>query len=112
MMRLTEGATYSVLRLYYVQAVRSLVDYNAPALTAFSPHQQGRLEVLQKLDHAGGTKVDQRVCHTERDQPGVPHHQSSADRRLSRSQGVPTRRGGCSAESENSIGPGHRIHQQ
>ena len=47
MTRLTEGATYSVLRLYYVQAVRSLVDHSAPALTALSPDQQGRLEVLQ-----------------------------------------------------------------
>ena len=40
MTRLTAGATYSVLRLYYVQAVRSLVDYSAPVLIALSPYQQ------------------------------------------------------------------------
>ena len=41
------GATYRVLRLYYVQAVRSLVDYCAPVLAALSPSQQERLEVAQ-----------------------------------------------------------------
>ena len=41
------GATFSVLRLYYVQAVRSLVDYSAPVLVALSHCQQGRLEVVQ-----------------------------------------------------------------
>ena len=41
------GATYSVLRLYYVQAVRSLVDYCAPVLAAVSPSQQERPEVAQ-----------------------------------------------------------------
>ena len=47
MTRLTAGATYTVLRLYYVQAVRSLVDYSAPVLIALSPNQQERVEVLQ-----------------------------------------------------------------
>ncbi|KAG0716376.1 putative RNA-directed DNA polymerase from transposon BS [Chionoecetes opilio] len=47
MTRLNAGATFSVLRLYYVQAVRSLVDYCAPVLIALSPSQQERLEVLQ-----------------------------------------------------------------
>ena len=32
-----------------MQAVRSLVDYSAPALTALFPSQQGRLEVLQNI---------------------------------------------------------------
>ncbi|KAK3886590.1 hypothetical protein Pcinc_009238 [Petrolisthes cinctipes] len=41
--RPTAGATFSVLRLYYVQAVRSLVDYSALVL-ALSPNQQERLE--------------------------------------------------------------------
>ena len=36
--RLMEGASYSVLSLYYVQAVRSLVDYSAATLTVLSPH--------------------------------------------------------------------------
>ncbi len=47
MTRPTAGATFSVLRLYYVQAVRSLVDYSAPVLIALSPIQQKRFEVLQ-----------------------------------------------------------------
>ncbi|XP_050706570.1 uncharacterized protein LOC126991941 [Eriocheir sinensis] len=41
------GATFSVLRLYYLRAVRSLVDYSAPVIVGLSRHQQGRLEVLQ-----------------------------------------------------------------
>ncbi|KAG0706165.1 putative RNA-directed DNA polymerase from transposon BS [Chionoecetes opilio] len=47
MTRLNAGVTFSVLRLYYVQAVRSLVDYCAPVFIALSPNQQERLEVLQ-----------------------------------------------------------------
>ena len=47
MTRPTAGATFSVLRLYFVQAVRSLVDYSAPVLAALSPSQQERLEVVQ-----------------------------------------------------------------
>ncbi|KAK3891669.1 hypothetical protein Pcinc_004449 [Petrolisthes cinctipes] len=47
MTRPTAGATFSVLRLYYVQAVRSLVDYSALVLLALSPNQQERLEVVQ-----------------------------------------------------------------
>ncbi|MPC78118.1 putative RNA-directed DNA polymerase from transposon BS [Portunus trituberculatus] len=47
MTRPTAGATFSVLRLYYVQAVRSLVDYSAPILVALSPNQQERFEVVQ-----------------------------------------------------------------
>lgn len=41
------GATFTVLCLYYVQAVQFLMDYSAPFLTALSPNQQERLEVLQ-----------------------------------------------------------------
>ncbi|KAG0727153.1 hypothetical protein GWK47_035253 [Chionoecetes opilio] len=37
MTRLNAGSTFSVLRLYYVQAVRSLVDYCAPVIIALSP---------------------------------------------------------------------------
>ena len=47
MTRPAAGATYHVLRLYYVQAVRSLVDYSAPVLTAISTSQRMRLEVAQ-----------------------------------------------------------------
>ena len=47
MTRPAAGATYDVLRLFYVQAVRSLVDYSAPVLTALSSSQRGQLEVLQ-----------------------------------------------------------------
>ncbi|XP_063885546.1 uncharacterized protein LOC135113854 [Scylla paramamosain] len=43
---LTAAATFSVLRRYYVQTVRSLVDYSAPVLIALSPNQE-RIEVLQ-----------------------------------------------------------------
>ncbi|KAK3889215.1 hypothetical protein Pcinc_006786 [Petrolisthes cinctipes] len=45
MTRPTAGATFSVLCLYYVQAVRSLVDYSALVLLALSPNQQERLEL-------------------------------------------------------------------
>ncbi|XP_076042218.1 uncharacterized protein LOC143026105 [Oratosquilla oratoria] len=47
MTRLTAGTTFSVLRLYFVLSVRSLVDYSAPVLTSLSRSQQERLEVLQ-----------------------------------------------------------------
>ncbi|XP_063854131.1 uncharacterized protein LOC135096523 [Scylla paramamosain] len=47
MTRISAGATFSVLRQYYVHAVRSLVDYSAPVLIALSPNQQERIEVLQ-----------------------------------------------------------------
>ena len=47
MTRPSAGATFSVLRLYYVQAVRSLVSYSAPVLIALSNNQQERLEVFQ-----------------------------------------------------------------
>ncbi|XP_063887725.1 uncharacterized protein LOC135115154 [Scylla paramamosain] len=47
MTRINAGATFSVLRQYYVHAVRSLVDYSAPVLIALSPNQQERIEVLQ-----------------------------------------------------------------
>ena len=43
MTRHTSGATYSVLRLFYVPA---LVDYSAPVLIALSTTQQERLEVV------------------------------------------------------------------
>ena len=33
------GATSSVLWLFYVQAVRALVDYSAPVLVALCPTQ-------------------------------------------------------------------------
>ncbi|KAK3895206.1 hypothetical protein Pcinc_001066 [Petrolisthes cinctipes] len=45
MTRPTAGATFTVLRLYYMQAVRSLVDYSALVLLALSPNQQERLEL-------------------------------------------------------------------
>lgn len=35
------GATYSVLRLFYVQAVCALVDYSAPVLVALSSKGRG-----------------------------------------------------------------------
>ncbi|KAK3884439.1 hypothetical protein Pcinc_011276 [Petrolisthes cinctipes] len=41
MTRPTAGATFSVLCLYYVQAVRSLVDYSALVLLALSPSRSG-----------------------------------------------------------------------
>merc|ERR1712035_95892 len=43
MTRPSAGATLSVLRVYYVQAVRSLVDYSAPVLVALTRSQQQRL---------------------------------------------------------------------
>ena len=47
MTRTHTGATSSVLRLFYVLAVRALVDYSAPVLVALSPTQQKRIEVIQ-----------------------------------------------------------------
>ena len=47
MTRPSAGATFPVLRLYYLQAVRSLVDYSAPVLVALPRQQQQRLEVVQ-----------------------------------------------------------------
>ncbi|XP_050724605.1 uncharacterized protein LOC127002567 [Eriocheir sinensis] len=41
------GATFPVLRLFYVQTVRALIDYSAPVLIALSPTQQRRIEVVQ-----------------------------------------------------------------
>ncbi|MPC29080.1 hypothetical protein E2C01_022297 [Portunus trituberculatus] len=52
---LTEGATYSVLRLYYVQAIRSLVDYSIPPPAGVT---RGAAECCHE-DHARGTKVVQ-----------------------------------------------------
>ena len=43
----TSGTTYSVLPLFYAQAVRALVDYSTLVLITLSPSQQERLEVLQ-----------------------------------------------------------------
>lgn len=40
MTRTHAAATYSLLRLFYVQGVRALVDYSAPVLVALSPSQQ------------------------------------------------------------------------
>ena len=40
MKRRTCGATYSILRLFYVQMMRALVDYSTPVLIALSPTQQ------------------------------------------------------------------------
>ncbi|KAG0718417.1 putative RNA-directed DNA polymerase from transposon BS [Chionoecetes opilio] len=47
MTRTHAGASYAVLRLFYVQAVRALLDYSAPVLIALSPTQQKRIEVIQ-----------------------------------------------------------------
>ena len=47
MTRTSAGATFSVLRLFYVQAVRALVDYSAPVLVTLSRSQQKRMEVIQ-----------------------------------------------------------------
>lgn len=96
MTRPTAGATFSVLRQYYVQAVRSLVDYSAPVLERSRPrsalHQptgaaRGGAKHCHQ-DHAGGTEVVQRMRHAERDQFGAPLHQSPASHGLPRGQGV------------------------
>ncbi len=44
---LSGGANLQVLRTYYVQAVRSVIDYAAPALTNLSHQQWKKLEVAQ-----------------------------------------------------------------
>ena len=48
------------MRLFYVQAVRALVDYSTLVLIVLSPTQQERLEVLQNTamrTMLGGTKL-------------------------------------------------------
>ncbi|XP_068237080.1 uncharacterized protein [Palaemon carinicauda] len=44
---LNQGATHHILRLFYIQAVRSLVEYAAPVLTTLSPTQEKTIEVIQ-----------------------------------------------------------------
>ncbi|XP_068243803.1 uncharacterized protein [Palaemon carinicauda] len=44
---LNQGATHHILRLFYIQAVRSLVEYAAPVLTTLSPTQEKSIEVIQ-----------------------------------------------------------------
>ena len=46
MTRHTAGATYSVLHLFYVQAVWAMVDYSTLVLIALSLTQQERKKVL------------------------------------------------------------------
>lgn len=41
------GASYKVLRTYYLQAVRSIIDYAAPVVLTLNPQQQRKLEVIQ-----------------------------------------------------------------
>ena len=41
------GADYEVLRLYYTHAIRSLIDYCAPALITLSDTQYQKIEVIQ-----------------------------------------------------------------
>ncbi|XP_068236906.1 uncharacterized protein [Palaemon carinicauda] len=43
---LNQGATHHILRLFYVQAVRSLVEYAAPVLTTLSPTQEKTIKAL------------------------------------------------------------------
>lgn len=47
MTRLNAGATYTVLRLFYLQTVSALVDYSAPVLVALLQHQQRRMGVIR-----------------------------------------------------------------
>ena len=44
---LQEGATYHLLRKFYMQTVRAQVEYAAPVLTCLRKDQQQRLEVIQ-----------------------------------------------------------------
>ncbi|XP_068245407.1 uncharacterized protein [Palaemon carinicauda] len=41
---LNQGTTHHILRLFYIQAVRSLVEYAAPVLTTLSPTQEMSIE--------------------------------------------------------------------
>jgi len=41
------GAGFKVLRLFYTHAIRSLVDYSAPALLTLKPDQLASLETIQ-----------------------------------------------------------------
>lgn len=41
------GANFRVLRLFYLQAIRSIIDYAAPLLATISTTQMGELEKLQ-----------------------------------------------------------------
>ncbi|KAG0720443.1 RNA-directed DNA polymerase from mobile element jockey [Chionoecetes opilio] len=96
MTRLNAGATFSVLRLYYVQAVRSLVDYCALVLIALSPSQQEWLEMLQNnaMRTMLGAPRWSSLRNAERHQIGAPRHQGA----VHRGQRLPPRRGGRGAE--------------
>ena len=71
MTRTGAGATYRVLRLYYVQAVRSLVDYAAVALVSLSDTLKVSLERIQNdaLRHILGaprwTKLEALQAETD-----------------------------------------------
>ena len=43
----TAGASSTVLRLFYIHAIRPLIDYAAPALSAIAPTWMDQLEVVQ-----------------------------------------------------------------
>ena len=45
---LHEGASYPVLRIFYIQAIRSVIEYGAPCLAATTP---ASIQVLEKLQN-------------------------------------------------------------
>lgn len=47
MTRPSAGTYFTVLHLYYIQAVHSLIDYSAPILVAMARHLQQQPEVVQ-----------------------------------------------------------------
>ena len=49
-----QGATYTVLKTYYVMAIRSLIDYCAPLLVAVKPNT---LKPLQKLQNVACRQI-------------------------------------------------------
>jgi len=50
----SQGATYTVLRTYYIMAIRSLVDYCAPVLAAVGP---ATVKPLQRIQNAACRQI-------------------------------------------------------
>ena len=61
------GASYQVLRLFYIQAIRSLIDFSAPALVGLTPLLTQKLEVIQNnaMRTILGAPMWTRICNLQ-----------------------------------------------
>ncbi|KAG0717231.1 hypothetical protein GWK47_054874 [Chionoecetes opilio] len=91
MTRLNAGATFSVLRLYYVQAVGLPGGLLRPLSSSRSPpvsRSGSRCSITTPLSHhAGGSEmVPAPALKQRRDQIGAPRHQGAVHHGLSHGQ--------------------------